>query len=119
MNEQISQAVKQFAKQNKVSHAKLMEFVNSLPRVERKSSVGKPVSDASKEIRQKLADMRTARQGQSFTVAQLATELKADPVIVNNNIRFLQKQENMFKQSGTVEKEKGQRGRKALLWTFN
>lgn len=79
---------------------------------------GKPVSAESIRIRQeikaRIEELKQFEEG--FTAKELAEKIKASNVDVVNNLRYLAQNEGIVMESGKLEHQPGQRGRKQLLW---
>lgn len=116
INAKIVEAVAIFAKANKINKAKTEEFVSSVLVMLPKA--GKPVSDESvrirAEIKARIEELKQFDQG--FTAKELAEKLKASPVDTINNLKWLAQHEGVVCESGKLEHQPGQRGRKQLLW---
>lgn len=116
INSQIVEAVAMFAKTNKVNKAKTEEFISSILGMLPKQ--GKPVTQESLRIRQeikaRIEELKQFEEG--FTAKELAQKIKASNVDVVNNLRWLSQHEGVVVESGKLEHQPGQRGRKQLLW---
>lgn len=116
INAQIVEAVATFCKTNKVNKAKTEEFVSSILGMLPKQ--GKPVSAESIRIRQeikaRIEELKQFEEG--FTAKELAKKLEATPVDTINNLKWLAQNEGIVMESGKLEHQPGQRGRKQLLW---
>lgn len=116
INTQIVEAVATFCKTNKVNKAKTEEFVSSILGMMPKA--GKPVSAESirirQEIKERIEELKQFEEG--FTAKELAQKIKAEPVNVLNALKYLSQNEGVVCESGKLEHQPGQRGRKQLLW---
>lgn len=115
----IEQLVAEFAKSTKVSKAKALAFAESVvaQAKEEMPKPGRKTTDESIRTRQAIKEMQDVLKGNVFTIKELAEKIEADPVYVNNNIRWLAKHEGLFKVEGKKDKLPGQKGKKELLWT--
>lgn len=116
INSQIVEAVAMFAKTQKISKAKTEEFTSSILGMLPKA--GRQVSKESLRIRQeikaRIEELKQFEEG--FTAKELAQKLKATPVDTINNLKWLAQNEGIVMESGKLEHQPGQRGRKQLLW---
>lgn len=116
INAQIVEAVTTFCKTNKVNKAKTEEFVNLILGMMPKA--GRQVSEESLRIRQeikaRIEELKQFEEG--FTAKELAEKLEASPVDTINNLKWLAQNEGIVMESGKLEHQPGQRGRKQLLW---
>lgn len=116
INAQILESIAMFTKTNKVNKAKTEEFVSSILGMIPKA--GRQVSEESLRIRQeikaRIEELKQFEEG--FTAKELAQKIKASNVDVVNNLRWLSQHEGVVVESGKLEHQPGQRGRKQLLW---
>lgn len=106
----IEKIIYSFAKENKYSKIKLEAFVKDILATIPRMPQGKPVSDVSIHIR----DLLRSKKGQKFTSKQIANKLNVSPVIINNNLRYLQQREKI---ASVVGKERtSPRGKMSLVW---
>lgn len=123
MNEAIVSLITAYAKQNKQSKAKLVSLVEECFKhvekpVKASSSDGKRGRQASEsivELRNKIREMKPQLAQSAFTIAQIASMLKAQHVEVGNTINYLAKNEGLFVKTG-YEKVGGGKGRPSAKW---
>lgn len=114
----IKQFAADFAKQNKVSKTKALEFAQAVAAMSKPVHVGRAVSDESKRIRDAIRNAREElKEAGVFTAKELAEKLGTEPVTALNNLKFLMKNEGFIVEAGKKAKEKGSRGRQELLWS--
>lgn len=115
MKDSIIEKAKHFAKANKVSGAKLIEFLESLDELKAKGSGkrGRITSDRILELRQQLSTIPSKQGG--YSCKELAQKFSASPVEVNNSLKYLQAQGKAV-IVGKQSKPKGVRGKAASLW---
>lgn len=123
MNIQIENMVAEYAKANKINKTKLMAFAEeivSLAGVKQKKESsgkrGKPVSQETLALREALRDAIKSTT-EAFTVKDMHAKLGGEYVSISNTLRFLAEKEKLAKVVGKLDKEPGQRGKKALLWS--
>lgn len=109
----IETLVAEFAKANKISKAKLTEFVNIV--ASQYKSPGRPVACKIIELRQRLKEYVSSKE--HFTSKEIAIALNCELVEANNALRYLQKTEKFVVQNGYVKGEKT-RGRPKVLWSI-
>lgn len=115
MNANIENIVADFAKANKVSKAKLFEFVQQLEGAFPKG--GRKTSEESIRIRNAIKDSIDSLRGVVFTSKDLAEKFNADQAYIVNNLKYLAEHDGIVKAVGKKEKEPGQAGRKEILWS--
>lgn len=115
MNANIENIVADFAKANKVSKAKLFEFVQQLQ--ESLPKGGRKTSEESIRIRNAIKDSIDSLRGVVFTSKDLAEKFNADQAYIVNNLKYLAEHDGIVKAVGKKEKEPGQAGRKEILWS--
>lgn len=99
-----------FAKENKYSRVKLQSLADQIVATMQQPRQGKPVSEISLHVR----EMLRGKKGQTFTSKSLAEKLGINPVIINNNLRYLQQKEKI---AMIVGKERtSARGKPSLVW---
>tara|TARA_R110000744_G_C19371770_1_gene563244 strand:+ start:80025 stop:80393 length:369 start_codon:yes stop_codon:yes gene_type:complete len=107
--------VAEFAKQNKISKGKLTEFANNLvSSVNSGVQQGRKPKEESLELREKLR--QELKSGVQFTIPELTQKLGVDAVSLNNAVRYLSINENLFQVVGKGAKKAGERGPKPLIW---
>ena len=112
MNMTIENLVTSFAKQNKVSKAKLMSLVAEMQQV--KNPTGRPVGNKAQIVRDTIRSMKTS---EPFTSVDIAKKTGYDIVSVNNSLRYLMQVEKVIIQAGKQERT-GARGKRPILWKF-
>lgn len=133
MNEQIIALINDFSKANKTSKEKLMALAEAIialdhekpkakPLKENNGRVGKPVSELSLKLREAVKALaNTELKDKHFTIEdlrkKLSSEIDASAVYLNNAVRFLTEKEGLFKPVGKQDKQPGQRGPKAIIWS--
>lgn len=125
MKEVIVEAIAAFAKQHKIGKAKVEEFAGLIiAEVKPKSSYvpkgtprGRKASEETIALRKKLEKFAKANVGKNFTVNQIATKLRTNPLMVNNTIKFLTgKNLVTFERAGVAERPEGKRGKPETVW---
>lgn len=110
--------VAQYAKELKVSKAKLQAFAEQILAQAPKIVVaGRKANEETIVLRQKLKEMSESLKGKEFTVKEIVPALKASHVAIGNALRYLKENENLFQEVGKKDKEAGQRGRREILWS--
>src|SRR5574343_1154017 len=107
----IQSLVQSFAKENKISKAKLRTFADSILSLQPQH--GRPMMEKTKELHKQILDY--IRQGKTNS-SEIQQASGIDKVTINNNIRALEKH-GMITRKGTIET--GKRGRKLVEYATN
>ncbi len=111
----VQEKAKTFAKTNKISQSKLIEFLESLS-VGAKP-VGRKASQSTLEIRQRISKWLDENKGKSFTMKDLAKHVNASALDATNAVKWLQQSNKASVQMvGKLDKLPGQRGKRAAIY---
>lgn len=118
--EQIQLAVKEFARTNKVSVAKVDAFAKQLIVAVKPTGMGRKPEQSTVVFRKKLKDAVAAGKiPQQFTVNQVIAVIGGSQADVNNALRFFKEKESLFSVVGKQPKQKGERGRSQTIWQLS
>lgn len=121
MNAINSTLIAQYAKEMKVSKAKLEAFaqavIDSQPKKVSNGCQGKKASSETLALRESILNMVQNMKGCKFTMKELSSKVKASPVNTTVAVNFLVKQGKItIKQAGKLDKMAGEVGKKATVW---
>lgn len=112
LSDEVTTLISNFAKVNKISKSKTAALIADVLLASPKTSAGKPVSEESQKVRDYIRKLPKNKQ---FTSVHVAEKLQVNPTMVNNNLRYLRRFENIVSVAG-VHKEAGKRGKPAIIW---
>lgn len=110
-NAQIQTIIQTFAKENKISKAKMQSFADSILSLQPQH--GRPMLSKTKELHNKILEY--IRQGKTNS-SEIIQASGIDKVTLNNNIRALEKH-GMITRTGTIST--GKRGRQPVVYQVN
>lgn len=118
--EQINLAVKEFAKNNKVSVAKVDAFAQQLITAVKPTGMGRKPEQATVILRDKLkAVAASGKLPQNFTVNQVIELIGGNQADINNALRYFKEKESLFSTVGKQPKKAGERGRSQTIWQLS
>lgn len=119
MNVINSTLIAQYAKEMKVSKAKLEAFAQAIVDSQPKKvgCQGKKASSETLALRESILNMVQNMKGCKFTMKELSGKVQATPVNTTVAVNFLVKQGKItIKEAGKLDKMAGERGKKATVW---
>ncbi len=115
-NAKIEKMLKEFAKANKISQTKLHNLAGALITEVKPVRPGKKPDPQTAKLREKVRKDFKEATGTTVTAVELSTRYKTDVVTMNNVMRYLAHEHDMFKAVGKEPRPQGMRGRSRVIW---